>query len=243
VDPAQPAWRVFDAPTPVATGEPSELPRAGAADSDPSPLGPLAAMARTPAVLALVAALAVGAVAVVIAASGLPGATVDAAAGPFGSGPSGTLETTGGELVIDVAGAVARPGVYHLRAGARIGDAITAAGGFGPRVDAARVGSELNLAAVLHDGDRVVVPSRDAPSASSASGAGAPGTTASPARVDLNHATAEALDSLPGIGPVTADKILASRAETPFKTVDELLSRGLVGQKTFDKLKPLVTVG
>jgi competence protein ComEA len=137
-------------------------------------------------------------------------------------------------------GGVARPGIYRLAAGARVGDAIAAAGGFGPRVDADRVAAQLNLAAPLRDGDRVVVPSRDDAAAVAGDGSG---PRSSPGLVDLNHATAEELDALPGIGPATAAKIIAARAEAPFRTVDELRSRGLVGQKTFDKLKSLVTVG
>jgi len=132
--------------------------------------------------------------------------------------------------------------VYHLPSGARIGDAITAAGGFGPRVAANRVSAELNLAAPLLDGDRVLVPSRDDASPPGGTSGGT-GTRASPGLVDLNRATEAELDALPGIGPVTAAKIVASRRETPFRSVDELRSRGLVGQKTFDKLRPLITVG
>jgi competence protein ComEA len=111
-------------------------------------------------------------------------------------------------------------------------------------VAADRVAAELNLAALVRDGDRILVPSRDGggPGASSApsgpSSSGKPGT----ALIDLNHATPEVLDTLPGIGPVTADKIIASRAEKPFASIDELRGRGLVGPKTFDKLKPLITV-
>jgi competence protein ComEA len=135
--------------------------------------------------------------------------------------------------------------VYHLAAGSRVADAIAAAGGYGPRVAADRVASDLNLAALVRDGDRILVPSRDGggPGASQAPGGPAAGGKPGAALIDLNHATAEALDSLPGIGPVTADKIIASRAEKPFTSIDELRGRGLVGQKTFDKLKPLITVG
>jgi competence protein ComEA len=107
------------------------------------------------------------------------------------------------------------------------------------------VGAELNLAAVIRDGDRILVPSRDGggPGASRAPGGPAASGKPGSALIDLNRATAEELDSLPGIGPVTADKIIASRSEKPFRTVEELRERKLVGQKTFDKLKPLITVG
>ena len=101
--------------------------------------------------------------------------------------------------------------------------------------------AELNLAALLHDGDRVLVPSRDDSVATSA--AGGDGPRPSPGLVDLNRATEAELDALPGIGPVTAAKIVAARQTAPFTSVDDLRTRGLVGQKTFDQLRPLVTVG
>jgi competence protein ComEA len=136
--------------------------------------------------------------------------------------------------------------VYRLAPGARIADALAAAGGFAPRVDAAGVAAELNLAALVHDGDRIVVPARDDPGGAVGGGSGggkSGGGAPTPGLIDLNHASADQLDTLPGIGPVTAAKIVASRQDQPFRTVDELRSRGLVGEKTFDKLKPLVTVG
>jgi competence protein ComEA len=156
------------------------------------------------------------------------------AARPAGTGagvgsfaPDAAL-VAGQGLVIDVAGAVLRPGVYHLPAGSRVADAIAAAGGFGPRVDALAA-QALNLAAPLADGVQVRVPSR--------------GGAASGSPIDLNTATSAELDTLPGIGPVTAGKIIASRADRPFSAVADLQTRKLVGASTFAKLTGLVTVG
>ncbi|MGE5156327.1 MAG: helix-hairpin-helix domain-containing protein [Betaproteobacteria bacterium] len=174
---------------------------------------------------------------------------VDAIQGGLGVAGTGSGADKGGAstpLIVEVVGAVPKPGIYRLPAGARIGDLVDAAGGYGPRVDTDRAGRELNLAAPLHDGDQIRVPSRDDPTtpskpAGGGSGGGASGAAAS-APLDLNQATAAELDGLPGIGPVTAAKILASRDEQPFASVDDLRARKLVGEKTFAGLKDLVTV-
>jgi competence protein ComEA len=152
--------------------------------------------------------------------------------------------TRGKELVVDVQGAVVRPGVLHLASGSRVGDAIAAAGGYGPRVAADRVGRELNLAALLRDGDQIVVPSRDdSPGPTGATGGGGSSeASAASGPVDLNRASASELDALPGIGPVTANKIIAAREEQPFASVDELRARKIVGAATFDRIKDLVVV-
>lgn len=175
--------------------------------------------------------------------AGLPGDLTD----PGGRQPP--ADVTGGapELVVEIVGSVRRPGVYRLPPGSRIGDLVRLAGGYGPRVDAGRAARELNLAAKVADGERVVVPSRDDPPTagprsapgtqpSSPSGGGARGP------VDLNTATAAELEALPGIGPILAGKIIAAREEQAFTSVDELRTRKLLGEKTFEKLRQLVAV-
>jgi competence protein ComEA len=196
------------------------------------------------AIAGIAGALVIGAIAVVVAMSGARGAEADGPAVQGAASPASDSFGGGGDIVVDVAGAVVTPGVYHLAVGSRIGDAIEAAGGFGPRVDVAAVGATLNLAAPLTDGAQVQVPSRD-DAAAGAGGSGGGGSSGGgaggAALVNLNTATQAELEGLPGIGPVTAGKIIESRAGAPFKTVDELRERGLVGEKTFEKLQPLVT--
>ena len=228
MDPSSAPWRVVDAPAP-----PSE-PSAGAAVPAP---------ARTTIVIVAGAiALLLGA-AVVIASGGLPGEGDAAGGGVTLAAVSGAPAT--GEVVVDVGGAVSSPGVYRLPAGSRVGDAVAAAGGFGPRVDAARAAVELNLAALLEDGAHLVVPSRDdaTPNPGPADAGGAEGGDgASGGLVDLNGATQAELEALPGIGPVTATKIIDSRTAERFASVDDLRTRKLVGAKTFETLRDLVTV-
>jgi len=158
--------------------------------------------------------------------------------------PGASPAIAAGTIVVDVEGAVARPGLVTLPAGGRIGDAIVAAGGFGGLVDAHAVES-LNLAALATDGMQIVVPSR-AGSGAPASGLPASGTpppgTGGTAPLDLNRATQAELEALPGIGPATAAKILAARSTARFASVDDLQTRKLVGTATFQKIRDLVSV-
>lgn len=153
-------------------------------------------------------------------------------------------------IVVDVVGAVARAGVVRLPAGARVADAINAAGGASARADLTR----LNLAAALADGGRVAVPLVGAPapevdpaavsgsSAFGGDGAG-DGTPTAAAPVNLNTANAAQLDALPGVGPSTAAAIISDREEHgPFRSVNDLGRVRGIGDAKLDQLRKLVTV-
>jgi competence protein ComEA len=248
MDPTATPWRVLE--------DPAERARTGGVPEEVGGPG-----TRTPLLIG------VGVIALMVVAFALA----------FGAGANGTVVIDGGtplgsanlgdvtgvavpattpaetELVVEIVGAIGRPGVFRLPAGARVGDLVEAAGGYGSRVDAERASRELNLAAPLHDGDQIRVPSRDdemaagvgpASGGQPGSGGTSPGSGSSvTGLVDLNRATSAELEALPGIGLVTAAKILASRDEQPFGAVEDLRTRKLLGEKTYEKVRDLVTVG
>ena len=147
-------------------------------------------------------------------------------------------------LVVHVVGAVRRPGLYRLREGARVADAVSRAGGATGRAELAA----LNLAAPLVDGIQILVPRRVAgPQALEATGGDpsadvATGTAGLGRKLSLFSATAEQLDELPGVGPITAQKILDYRAEHgPFRSVDDLDAVPGIGPTRIEQLRDLVT--
>jgi competence protein ComEA len=145
---------------------------------------------------------------------------------------------SGGRVFVHVAGAVRRPGVYTLRGGARVADAVERAGG-------ARRGADLsavNLAQKLEDGRQVLVPRRGAVAAAASGIPGMPGSVPAPP-VDLNTATMEQLDTLDGVGPATAQKILEYRQEHGgFGSVEELGEVPGIGEKRLAALRDHVRV-
>ena len=195
------------------------------------------------AVLALAALLGAGAVWARAAPepTGPPLSPPDAAAGPAAQAlpRADAEERPAGRVAVHVAGRVRRPGLVRLPAGSRLQDAIRAAGGVTSGADLEAV----NLARKLVDGEQVRVPRHGetipAPPPGAASGPGA-ATPAGP--LDLNTASIEQLDTLPGVGEVTASRIVAYRSAHPFTSVDELLEVPGIGQRRFDQLKDLVTV-
>jgi competence protein ComEA len=139
-------------------------------------------------------------------------------------------------LVVDVAGAVRLPGLYRLPQGSRIADAVAKAGG---TTGKAAVES-VNLAAPLADGEQVVVPIRT-PGGGAVGPASGSSPSATSGPVSLSTATAEQLDTLPGIGPVTAQKIVDYRTQHgAFHSVDELDAISGIGPAKLDQLRGLV---
>jgi len=159
-----------------------------------------------------------------------PQATTDAA--PLALSTASPTPTSPPELVIDVEGKVKRPGIVTLPKGSRVVDAIKAAGGVKGNADTA----SLNLARKIDDGEQILVgvePVAGAPAVE-----GAPGV-----KVNLNSATMDQLDELPGVGPVTAKSILDWRTKNGhFTKVEDLLDVKGIGQATLEDLRDLVTV-
>lgn len=162
------------------------------------------------------------------------GAAGDGAA-RVGAAPSASAATM---VTVDVEGKVRRPGIVIVPSGSRVTDALKAAGGVPHRGTL----QGLNLAAVLTDGQQIVVGAPATPAAA-ATGSGTPGATGDGTLVNLNTATSEELDTLPGVGPVTAQSILEWRDQNGgFTSVQELLEVDGIGPATLEKLTPHVTV-
>lgn len=160
--------------------------------------------------------------------------------------------TSPAEVVVHLAGAVRRPGVYHLPSGSRVCDAVALSGGLLGTAAA----SAVNLARTLTDGEQIVVPTQEEAAAGQAGGAGAPeviggapaggagsgGSDAGGGMVDINTAGVSELDTLPGVGPATAQKIVDDRtANGPFRTAEDLMRVPGIGPKKFEQLAQRVT--
>ena len=185
---------------------------------------------RTPITIALVLLLLAGAGAWMQRALERRPLVVDSS-GPANAGVPGAVK-------VQVSGAVANPGVYDLTAGDRVEQAVASAGG--PTADADL--AAVNLAAKVKDEMRVVVPTAKAPQQARDRGQ-PPSASARTGLIDLNSASGADLESLPGIGPVTAGRILGHRATNgPFGSVDDLLTAKLVSATTLERIRPMVEV-
>ena len=172
--------------------------------------------------------------------SSAPGASAPAPA------PSGVAST----IVVDVQGAVAQPGIRELPAGSRVADAIDAAGGYAADADLIAA-SGINLAEPLVDGGQIRVP-RIGDAVAAAPGSSAPagdgGSSGGPAAggsgpINLNTATPEELEALPGIGPVTVQKIVAARTEKPFASLEDAVQRGVIHRGQLEDIQGVATAG
>lgn len=146
------------------------------------------------------------------------------------------------EIFVHVAGEVHLPGLYKLPPGSRVADALRLAGGATSEADL----DSLNLASLLKDGEKIVVPKKAPPESfqqSSQTGAVNSSTESNPQKININTATAKELESLPGIGPVLAQRIVDYRAQKGgFKSIEEIKEVSGIGDKKFEAIKDLITV-
>jgi competence protein ComEA len=159
----------------------------------------------------------------------IAGAVWLAASPPRGEPVSLLPPPTPPDIQVYVTGAVIRPGVYALPPGSRVKDAVDAAGGFLPIADE----DSVNLASLLQDGDHVEIP-REAFDASSES----------LDRININQASAQELDTLPGIGPSLAEEIVSYRRQYgSFQKIEDIMGVPGIGPATFERIKDYITTG
>jgi competence protein ComEA len=150
-----------------------------------------------------------------------------------------------GTIVVDVQGAVTEPGVRELPAGSRVADAIAAAGGYGTDADLVASAAAINLAQPLSDGEQIRVPRVGEGEAAANDGpvASRPAEASGGGLVNLNTATPEELEALPGIGPVTVQKIVAARQEQPFASLEDAVQRGVINRGQLEDIQAVATAG
>ena len=154
-------------------------------------------------------------------------------------------EQAGEVIKVDIAGAVEKPGIFTLSKNARVDDLLKMAGGIKSDANAEFVAKQLNLSQKLNDGQKIYIPYQGEKGFGSVAGATTSltgeisGNLSAASKVNLNSSTQAQLEELPGIGPSTAQKIIASR---PFSSVEELIQKKAVGKSVYDKIKELVDI-
>lgn len=143
-------------------------------------------------------------------------------------------------IKVDVSGAVVNPGVYELKSSDRIQEALIKAGGLAENADRTWTAKNLNLAQKLLDGTKIYIPFKDEnPSSSFPSNPSSPSNPSLSALININNASESQLDTLSGVGPATAQKIISGR---PYESIDDLLNKKIVGKSVFEKIKDKISV-
>lgn len=142
-------------------------------------------------------------------------------------------------LKVSITGAVAKPGVYELTEGALLQTLLDKAGGLAKQADLAFVAKEINLAKVLTNSEQVYIPFLSETKVASTSGGSAQTSGSSTSKININSASITELDTLPGVGVATAEKIIAAR---PFAQLEDLKNVPGIGDATFSKLKDLISI-
>ena len=148
-----------------------------------------------------------------------------------------TEQISNSKISVDVEGSVLKPGVYSLPEGSRLQDALVASGGFNSNADRVYVSKKINLAQKLTDGMKIYIPAVGE-TVSAGSGGVQPLSVNSSTLVGINSASQSELEALPKIGPVTAQKIISGR---PYADISDLVSKKIIGQKTLDAIKDLIS--
>lgn len=154
--------------------------------------------------------------------------------------PAASVEKTFPTILVDIAGAVEKPDVYEVSAGARLKDALILAGGLSLRADREFFERTFNQAKKLTDQEKIYIPSQEEVSGGDVAGAYTnPTETPVNGKMNINTVPSESLDRLPGVGPVTASKIISAR---PYKQIEDLLNKKVVSNAVYEKIKGLITV-
>lgn len=144
-------------------------------------------------------------------------------------------QNSGDEIAVDIQGAVNKPDSYTLHAETRIKDVIALAGGLSPQADNEYVQKEINLSKKLSDEEKIFIPFKN--TSSTAMNSDTPKSDSS--KINLNQASAAQLQTLPGVGPATAQKIIDNR---PYSIINEILIGKIVSQNVFEKIKDLISI-
>lgn len=151
----------------------------------------------------------------------------------------GTEQSEGSKIVIDIQGAVVSPGVYTLEGDVRIKDALIAAFGLSSDADREWIAKNINQAAKIQDGAKIYIPKYGESLSASKGLETSAGLVSASGLININSASKSELESLPGVGPVTAGKIIDNR---PYTAIDELKAKKVVGQNVFEKIKDKISI-
>ena len=178
--------------------------------------------------------LALSLIGVVLIIGGMISSGVTSSASKVKEFPKESLVGSVSQISVDVSGAVVNPGVYNLGSESRVEDAIKAAGWFSEKANGEYISKYLNLAQKLADGMKIYIPPQGETGVQSAGLVAGVSAGSNSGPININNSSQSELEALPGIGPVTAAKIISGR---PFQKIEDLLNRKIVSKSTFEKIK------
>jgi competence protein ComEA len=196
-----------------------------------SPIGEFIEKYKTPITMLLVSLIFFGLGVFLKKTNGIGSDTVKKETSMKIESPSKTPESTGSQLIVEVAGAVVSPGVYTLDPGSRVADALNKANGVSPNANTIYMQKSINLAAKVTDGQKIYIPTKEETQAvSQVIGV----EISEEGKININTASQSKLEELPKIGPKTAQKIIEQR---PYSTLEELITKKVVSQSVLDAIK------